>query len=407
MLRSILMCGAALVMFGAAAAMAQPSKGLPDGPLGDLSAKVKGPIKKVEGPIEKAKMQLEVEGVLIHGMMQQIPEGMPGGPQGDLFLIKVEVPIKKAEGPIKVKRVQAQAQAQVRVVARPVELGEYWLGIRCFPVTPALRSHLSLPEKQGLLVVAVVPKSPAVEAGLAQHDVLLSVGDKPLGEARDLLAVVQEAKDGTLKIALIRGGKRVTIEATPAKRPAEARRKPGPPPGPADWKKVQMWLEGMRPDKEGQERPSMQLRVVHPGAIVKDVLIPSRSLPANISVAISKKGDQPAKIVVKRGDEKWELTEKELGKLPADVRPFVEQMLGRGVPISGEIDVHVLGVRVPAMPGPSGKRQVKMQVKPRPPRLDLRLERRLDEMDRRMDRLFKMMEKMMAGHRGQPPESDD
>lgn len=342
MLRSILMCGAALIMLGAAAAIAQPSKNLPDGPLGDLS-------KKVEGPI------------------------------------------KKAEGPIKARRVQAQAQAQVqmRVVARPVEPRDYWLGIRCFPVTPALRSQLSLPKKQGLLVMAVIPKSPAMKAGLAPHDVLLRVGDKPLGKVRDLIAVIQETKDSKLKIALIRGGKRVAVEATLIKRPAEARRKPGPPPKPpkspkppeqlsepADWKKVQKWLEGLRSDKEGQaERPSLQLHVFQPGVIVKDVLIPQRPLPANMSVAISKEGNQPAKIVVRRGDKKWELTEKELGKLPANVRPFVEQMLGRGVP-------------------------GKMQVKPLPLGLDQRLERRFDEMNRRMDRLFKMMEEMAAGHRG-------
>ncbi len=399
MLRSILMCGAALVMLGAAAAMAQPSKDLPDGPLSDLSAKVKGPIKKAEGPIKKAKIQLRVEGIQIQGM-KQIPEGMPGGPQGGRLLIKVEGPIKKAKGPIKkVKRVQAQAQ--VRVVAQPVESEEYWLGIKCFPVMPALRAQLNLPEKQGLLVVAVVPKSPAVKAGLAQHDVLLRVGDKPLGEPRDLLAVVQEVKDGKLKIELIRGGKRVTIEATPAKRPAEARRKPGPPPPPpgpaADWKKVEMWLEGMRPGKEGQaKRPSLQLRVFQPGVIVKDVLIPLRPLPANMSVVISKKGNQPAKIVVRRDDEKWELTEKELGKLPANVRPFVERMLGRGM--SGIVKSHA---RVLVAP------QGKMQVKPLPHRWDQRLERRFDEMNRRMDRLVKMMEEMMEGHRGQPPESDD
>ncbi len=348
MLRSILMCGAALIMLGAAAAMSQPSEGLPGDPRGDLFINVKGPIKKVEGPI------------------------------------------KKAEGPIKARRVQAQAQAQVRVVARPVEPRDYWLGIRCFPVTPALRSQLSLPKKQGLLVMAVIPKSPAMKAGLAPHDVLLRVGDKPLGEVRDLIAVIQETKDSKLKIALIRGGKRLAVEATLIKRPAEARRKPGPPPKqpeqlsePADWKKVQKWLEGMRSDKEGQaERPSLQLRVFQPGVIVKDVLIPQRPLPANMSVAISKEGNQPAKIVVRRGDKKWELTEKELGKLPANVRPFVEQMLGRGV---------------------SGK----MQVKPLPPGLDQRLERHFGEMNRRMDRLFKMMEEMVAGHRGQPPESDD
>ena len=85
---------------------------------------------------------------------------------------------------------------------------------------PALRAQLNLPERQGLLVGVVVPGSPAAAAGIAQHDVLMRVGDKPLAEPRDLVEAVQAAKGGKLKIELIRGGKPKTIEVAPAKRPA-------------------------------------------------------------------------------------------------------------------------------------------------------------------------------------------
>ena len=43
-----------------------------------------------------------------------------------------------------------------------------------------------------------------------------------------------------------------------------------------------------------------------------------------------RSGKNPAKISVSRGDEKWNLTDQELNKLPDDVRPFVERMLGGG-----------------------------------------------------------------------------
>ena len=50
---------------------------------------------------------------------------------------------------------------------------------------------------------------------------------------------------------------------------------------------------------------------------------PSPPMPANMSLADYQEGDgQPAKIVVKRGDEKWETTEKELEKLPATSVPL-------------------------------------------------------------------------------------
>ena len=67
-------------------------------------------------------------------------------------------------------------------VATFAATGEYWLGVECLPVMPALRAQLNLPEKQGLLVAAVMPDSPAAKAGIKQHDVLLRVGEKPLAE---------------------------------------------------------------------------------------------------------------------------------------------------------------------------------------------------------------------------------
>ena len=76
----------------------------------------------------------------------------------------------------------------------------------------ALRSHLTLPEKQGLLVLSVPKDSPAAKAGVAQYDILLRVGGKPLADPRDLLAAVEAAKETKLKIDLIRGGKPKTIE---------------------------------------------------------------------------------------------------------------------------------------------------------------------------------------------------
>ena len=81
--------------------------------------------------------------------------------------------------------------------------------------------------------------SPAAKAGIAQYDVLLRAGDKPLAEPRDLLAAVDAAKETKLKIELIRGGKPKTIELTPAKRPEQYRRLPRPRPSQADWDTVQ------------------------------------------------------------------------------------------------------------------------------------------------------------------------
>jgi hypothetical protein len=96
-----------------------------------------------------------------------------------------------------------------------------------------------------------------------------------------------------------------------------------------------------------------------------------------MSVVIRKEGDHPATITVKRGDEKWEVTEKELDKLPADVRPHVERMLGRG-------PFGIVGNLSPDMMQGIARSGV--------PTLDDRLEKRLEEMDKRIDRIMRALE---------------
>ena len=221
------------------------------------------------------------------------------------------------------------------------------------------------------------------------------------------MAAVEAAKARKLKIDLIRGGKPKTIEATPAKRPGPETGRSMQLPDQADWNTIQGWLEHMAPGQEGAgPHPPMQFQLFGPGAIVpRDALTP-KPLPMNMSVVVTKEGSEPAKITVKRGDKRWELTEKDLGKLPADVRPYVEQMLGHGVfgvlggAIAPNTNVETPGTfsssggTLPMPVPPPGT----MQRQPLPGGLDPQLEKRFDEMDRRMDQLFKMMEELSQGH---------
>ena len=169
------------------------------------------------------------------------------------------------------------------------DASEYWLGIGCAPVPAALRTQLNVPEKQGLLVEGVAPDSPAAKAGIAQYDILLRAGDKPLAEPRELVKAIEAAKESKLKIELIHDGKPKTIEATPAKRPEEARRHGRSrrrPPG--DWETMEKWMERMWPGEERDgERPPMRFRFFHPGAIV-----PSDGNDADAAAAEHERGHQ-------------------------------------------------------------------------------------------------------------------
>lgn len=316
-------------------------------------------------------------------------------------------------------QVENTAPPRIAVMSEQFMPGEYWLGVQCIPAAPALRAQLNLPKRQGLLVVEVLPKSPAAKAGIVRHDILLRIGKRQLGNPRNLVEAVEAANETEEKIELIRGGNRQNIVVTLAKRPEEARRKVNmfmPAQTEDDWKIIHGWIEGMRQGQGGTAgQPPVHFRFFHPGAIVSQSGFVQKPMPENMSVIVSKNGDQPMRIEIRRNDDKWVLTDKSLDKLPDDVRPFVERMVGGGMKWTG--GMHSFDVVPNVMVQPIHGAQGKTVFSPRPqpgqkhvvtlPGLDPRLEQRFNEMNRRMDRMLKMMEKMMENRQVQPPENDD
>jgi len=270
-----------------------------------------------------------------------------------------------------------------------VKPSEYWLGLECYPVEGALRTQLRLPEGQGLVVEDVVPDSPAAEAKVQKHDVLLKAGGKPLATIVDLMAAVDEAQQKKLTLEIIRQAKPKKIEVVPAKRPERAfgqrlLPRPFPAPGNPDLDALRKWYEKAMPEA----RPPMRFRFFQPGMILPPGAPVQPPLPGNMSVAITKQADAPAKISVQRGDQKWEVTEKELDKLPDDVRPHVQRMLGH-VPARIERDVDVdVDILPPRLgPGPAGGP----------------LQKQLDAMSREIEELRKAVQ----GIHGKPPKAKE
>jgi hypothetical protein len=254
----------------------------------------------------------------------------------------------------------------------PVKLSEYWLGLACSPAPPALRAQLKLGEGEGLVVDQVAPDSPAAKAGIEQYDVLVRAGDKPLGKLQDLIDAVDAAKDKPLALKAVRGGKSIEIKVTPAKRPeapetvlpGEKNRRPG---------EVPPWGEGKLP---------WRFRFWGPGWILPPEAKPEASLPDNVSVTITRSGDKPARIVVKRGDEKWEVTEDQLDKLPDDVRGPVERMLGQTPGRHAGKGAHDFDF-VPEWPTPHWEGVPQGQ-----------MEKRMEEMSRRIEEMRKAIEQL-------------
>ena len=289
------------------------------------------------------------------------------------------------------------AGAGVRQVPSDVlaEMGEYWVGLVCSQPDAALRAQLDLPEKQGLLVEEVAPDSPALKAGLKPNDVLVKANDKPLESVADLVKIINQVKDGKLTFELLRGGKKQTVEVTPAKRPPGARlpglqRVPGVPKAQAEV--IEKYIEKMLPGEAGK---ALRFQFVHPPTILPPgaAVPPALKLPDNMSITITREGSKPAKITVKEGDQQWEATEKELNKFPDKVRPYVERMLP-----PGRLGIHTFTLPVPP-PGAEGKPGIELEHHPFVPR---DMEKQLQDMGRQIEQLRKAVDEL----HGKPPAKE-
>jgi hypothetical protein len=215
----------------------------------------------------------------------------------------------------------------------------YWIGIMGAPIDPLLKTHLRI--ESGVVVQHVVPDSPADKAKIKASDILLKFGDADISDVLGLAKAVGENEGKEVKITLLREGKERTVSVTPAKQPE---RWPVPStPHPVDWRKFQDWMKKL---EKGQlpEYP-LDMWFVQPGVVLpkewKDLqrgmpfsIKRALRLPKNTSVTVTKTEEGPAKIVVKKDGETWEVNEDELDKLPEGVREIVKGVLGGGFSFS-------------------------------------------------------------------------
>jgi membrane-associated protease RseP (regulator of RpoE activity) len=210
------------------------------------------------------------------------------------------------------------------LTARLAAPSSHWIGIESEPVGAALRTHLKLEEGQGLLVRNVVPDSPAAQAGVQQHDVLLQFNETRLRDVPDLAKAVTEAKEQESTLRLVRGGETQEVRITPQQRPEEAEL------GIRDLRDVEIFHrylphEFRLPAAPGEE--PMQMMLVRPG-VVGAFAFAGGELPANSTLTITRAGEGPAKVVYTHGDKTIEITSDQLDKLPEEVRSVVKRALG-------------------------------------------------------------------------------
>jgi len=133
-----------------------------------------------------------------------------------------------------------------RVVPHLIAEGRYphpWLGVQLLDLTPQRarifrQAGMEIPVDEGVLVIEVVPGSPADKAGIhggdrmvrigrytipVGGDVIVSINGQPIANLKDLTVYLEtETRVGqTIEVGLIRDGQEMSVQVTLAERPAK------------------------------------------------------------------------------------------------------------------------------------------------------------------------------------------
>ncbi len=105
-----------------------------------------------------------------------------------------------------------------------------YLGIQMATLTPELKenlnsdpnSNIQVQEDQGILIVRVMPNSPAAKAGLRAGDVIRQVGGQPVSSADAVQRAVENSSvGGQLPLEIRRNGRSLTVAVQPGSIPTQ------------------------------------------------------------------------------------------------------------------------------------------------------------------------------------------
>ncbi|NMB25071.1 MAG: PDZ domain-containing protein, partial [Firmicutes bacterium] len=97
-----------------------------------------------------------------------------------------------------------------------------WVGVYFNDITPEVARYFKLRDSKGVILVEIIPDSPAEKAGLATYDIIRKVGDKDIDTADDFSQAIKETEPGdTVMFVVTRQGSTTLIPVEIGNRPEE------------------------------------------------------------------------------------------------------------------------------------------------------------------------------------------
>lgn len=104
-----------------------------------------------------------------------------------------------------------------------------WLGIGIQELTPVFQEYYGV--KQGVLVASVDKKGPAAKAGIIGEDIIIRVGDVPVGDVYQIQRLIANTEPGaTVPIMIVREGVENIVNVKAGLSPITPEGRPSPPP---------------------------------------------------------------------------------------------------------------------------------------------------------------------------------
>lgn len=115
----------------------------------------------------------------------------------------------------------ADAKVEINSIINQGKLSKSYLGVRYVTLTPEVAQQLGINTSDGAYVQAaagspaVVPGSPAANAGLREGDIITKVDNNTIAAGKSLASLLsQHAPGDKVTLTVLRGGKTITVQAT-------------------------------------------------------------------------------------------------------------------------------------------------------------------------------------------------